>query len=201
MSGLTDRIALLLQSEASSEAVAGTLDDARTELAAVNEACADAKARVLDPFSSSPAVTKAKKELEDQTLAASRLEAAIGHLVAQLEAARAREAEAGRKVRYAEAKAARDALAQEILEKYPAAAQTIAELLQQVGVVDQAVMAANGDLPAGAACIPTVDEATQIIGGWPLANSVRLPAIAAVGIPDHIRTHPGQTYLWAAGRQ
>ena len=64
MSSLTDRIALILQSEASSDALAEVIDDAQDELEAAQEACAEAQERVLDPLSSSSSVTKAKREAD-----------------------------------------------------------------------------------------------------------------------------------------
>jgi chromosome segregation ATPase len=202
MSTLSDKISLLLQqAEATSEALAGIIDNARSELEVVKEARDDAKARMLDPSSGSATVTKAKRELDDSTLAASRLEAAIAHLADHLEAAREREAETARVQRYDEALTERDRLAQEILEKYPEAAATIASLLMQMAVVDEKVAAANQDLPADAPYLDTVGSMTQISGGWDLSRVVRLPAIAAVGIPDHVRTHPAQTQIWPAGRQ
>jgi chromosome segregation ATPase len=201
MSNLTDRIVMLLRTEAASNALAEILDEARDELAAIDEACAVAKEKVLDPFSTSSVVAKAKTQLEDLTLQASRLEAAIDRLTGQLETARAREAEASRKVRYAEAKAERDALAEALLERYTAAAAEIASLLIRIAPVDAKVSAANRDLPADASYIETVAQLTTISGGWELAHTVRLPAIVAVGVPDHVRTHPGQTALWSNGRQ
>jgi chromosome segregation ATPase len=201
MSSPTDRIALILRAEASPESIAAILDDAQSELSDINESCADAKARMLDPASDSAAVTKAKKELEDQTLQATRLEAAIGHLAEHLEAAREREAEAARVQRYCSALAERDALAEAILTQYTEAAAKIAEMLRQTAVVDERVAVVNRDLPAGASYLDSVESLTQISGGWPLARSVRLPAIASVGIPEHIRTHPSQQTIWPVGRQ
>src|SRR4028119_1442750 len=80
MSNLSDRIALLLRSEASSEVLAGVIEEAQEELASLAEACEDAKERVLDPHSTSSMVAKANREMEDSTLQARRLEAAIKHL-------------------------------------------------------------------------------------------------------------------------
>jgi DNA repair exonuclease SbcCD ATPase subunit len=201
MSNLTDRIVMLLRTEAASNALAEILDEARDELAAIDEACAVAKEKVLDPFSTSSVVAKAKTQLEDLTLQASRLEAAIDRLTGQLETARAREAEASRKVRYAEAKAERDALAEALLERYTAAAAEIASLLMQIASVDQKVAAANEERPEDAPWLEPVTQLTQISGGWPLANSIRLPALATQGIPDHVRAHPTQQFLWPTGRQ
>jgi hypothetical protein len=199
MSTLTDRIVTLLRTEAASEALAGILDEARDELVDVNDACGDAKARMLDPSSSSAIVAKARKELEDLTLQASRLEAAIDRLADQLAAARAREAEATRVKLYNEAKAERDRLAKEILETYTELAAKIVGMLKQIGPVDEKVAAANRDLPTGAPYLDAVAHMTQIYGGWNLATSVRLPSLASVGIPDVVRTRPGQVALWPVG--
>jgi chromosome segregation ATPase len=201
MSSLTDRIALILRAEASPESIATILDDAQSELSDINESCADAKARMLAPSSASAAVTRAKKELEDLTLQGARLEAAINRLADQLEMARAREAEATRVLRYDEARAERDALAAEILGSYTEAAAKIAGLLMQMAAVDQKVAVANQDRPEAAPYLDTVGSMTQISGGWELSRTVRLPAIASVGVPDHIQMHPSQETIWPVGRQ
>jgi chromosome segregation ATPase len=201
MSTLNDRIALVLQSEASPDALTSIIDDAQAELEAIHEASAEANKKLRDPFSNSATVAKAQREIDDLTLQVVRLEAAIGHLAEHLEAARAREAEAVRQQRYDEALTERDALAKEVLEIYPEAAAKIVGLLMQMASVDQKVAAANQDLPDGAPWLEPVAHTTQITGGWPLAKSVRLPAIAAVGIPDLVRMHPSQVTIWPAGRQ
>jgi chromosome segregation ATPase len=199
MSSLSDRIALILQAEASPDAIAAILDDARTELLDLKEACTAAQRQVLDPLLGSVAVARARKELDESTLAASRLEAAIAHLTERHEAAREREAEAARSKQYEEAKAERDALAAEILGSYTEAATKIASLLMQMAVVDEKVAAANQDRPEAAPYLDLVAHMTQIPGGWELSRTVRLPAIASVGLPDHLRKHPAQTQIWPVG--
>jgi DNA repair exonuclease SbcCD ATPase subunit len=180
MSNLTDRIAVVLQTEATSDALAGTLDEARAELEAVNEACAHAKAKVLDPFSTSATVTKAKREFDDLTLQASRLGTALDCLANQLETARAREAQAAAVKLYEEAKAERDALVEDIRRIYPEAAAKIAALLPRIEAADKKIVAANNDLPDGAAWL---EYPEQIARGRPphegssLARSVKLPGL------------------------
>jgi response regulator RpfG family c-di-GMP phosphodiesterase len=156
------------------------VDDARAELAAVNETCAGAKARVLDPFSISSVVTKAKKELEDLSLQVARLEAAVDRLAGQLEAAQTREGEAARVKLYDEAKAERDALEEDIRRIYPEAAATIAALLVRIEAADQKVAAANERLPAHALWLEPVEMVVRgrpPHEGSPLSCSVRLPAL------------------------
>jgi DNA repair exonuclease SbcCD ATPase subunit len=180
MSNLTDRIALILQTEAASDALAGIINDARAELEAINEACAGAKERVLDPLANSAAVTKAKKEMEDQTLQASRLEAAIDRLSSQLEAAHAREAEAARTKIYEEARTERDALAEDLRAVYPQAAARIAALLVRIEAADQKVAAANQDRPEDAPWLEPVEMVVRDRKpneGAPLYRSVKLPAL------------------------
>ncbi len=195
MSGLTDRISILLQTaEATSNAIAGTLDAARTGLAAVNEACADAKARVLDPFSTLSVVAKARNELDEFSLTASRLEAAIDRLTGQLETAR--EAEVAKSKLYEDAKAERDALVEDIRKIYPGAAARIAALLPRIEAADTKITAANRDLPAGAALLQFVEHVARgrpDHEGPPLSRSVKLPALLQSDTPWN--------QIWPAGRQ
>jgi len=180
VSTLTDRIAVILQTEAASDALAEIIDDARAELSIINETCNDAKSRLLDPHSTSSIVAKAKKELEDRTLAAARLESAIGRLTDQLETARAREAEAARSKLYEDAKAERDALVEEVRKAYPEAAAAIAALLVRIEAADQKVAAANQDRPAGVSWLEPVElvvRGRKPNEGAPLYRSVRLPAL------------------------
>ncbi len=65
MSNLSDRIALLLRSEASSEVLAGVIEEAQEELASLAEACEDAKERVLDPHSTSSMVAPHRAHDQD----------------------------------------------------------------------------------------------------------------------------------------
>jgi hypothetical protein len=201
MSNLADRIALILQTEAASDAIAAILADVQAELLIVREASAAAQEKVLDPVSGTAAVTKARKELDDFTLQASRLEAAVDRLTSQLATACAREGEVARAKVYEEAKAERDALAKEILETYTDAAARIAGMLMRVNGIDLKVTAANQDRPEGAPYLELVARITQIPGGWDLTNAVRLPAIASVGVPAHLKEHPTQQMFWPTGSQ
>ena len=180
MSNLTDRIVLLLRSEASSEALAQVIEEAQEELATITESGEDAKARMLDPHSSTSMVAKAKREMEDLTLQASRLEAALKHLTDQHATARAREAEAGRRKRYDETKAKRDALVEDIRRIYPEAAAAIAALLTRIEPLDQEIMAINHDRPEGASHLEFVEHLARDRPnheGTYLSRSVRLPAL------------------------
>ncbi len=180
MSSLTDRIAFILQTEAASDALAEVIDDAQDELEAAREACEEAKERVLDPLSTSAAVSKARKELDDSTLQVSRLEAALERLSNQLKAARAREAEAVRIKQYEEVKAERDALVEDIRTIYPEAAAKIAALLPRIEPLDQKIMAVNHDLPEGAPHLQFVEHVARDRPnheGTYLSRSVRLPAL------------------------
>ncbi len=151
MSSLTDRIIVLLRSEATSEALAEVIEEAQEELATLTEACDDAKERMLDPLATTEEVAKAKRELDESTLQVQRLNSALGHLTAQLESARHREKEAGRIKRYEEAKAERDALVEDLRTIYPQAAAAIAALLPRIEPLDRKITEINQDLPEGAA--------------------------------------------------
>jgi hypothetical protein len=180
MSSLSDRIALILQTEATSEALAGIINDARAELTAVNEACAAANAKMLDPSSGSAAVSKAKKELDESTLARARLSTAIDHLVVQLEAARVREAEAARSKLYEEAKAERDTLVEDIRQIYPEAAAKIVDLLVRIEAADEKIAAVNKNLPESALWLEYPEQIARgrpPHEGSPLSRSVKLPAL------------------------
>ncbi len=180
MSSLTDRIALILQTEAALKALAEVIDDAQDELEAAREAYADAQERVLDPLSTTAAVSKAAREAEDLTLQISRLEAALKRLSGQLEAARAREADAVRAKAYDEVKAERDALVEDIRTIYPEAAAKIAALLPRIEPLDQKIMAVNHDLPEGAPHLQFVEHVARDRPnheGTYLSRSVRLPAL------------------------
>jgi chromosome segregation ATPase len=180
MSSLTDRIALILQSEAASDALAEVIDDAQDELEAAQEACAEAQEQVLDPLSSSSSVTKAKREADDLTLQISRLEAAIGRLSDKLNEARHREKEAAKLRLYEEAKSERDALVEDIRTIYPEAAAKIAALLPRIEPLDQRIMAINRDLPEGAPHLEFVEHIARDRPnhqGTYLSRSVRLPAL------------------------
>ncbi len=180
MSTLTDRIVLLLRSEATSEALAEVIEEARDELATLTEACDDAKERMLDPLATTEEVAKAKRELDESTLQAQRLNSALGHLTAQLESARHREKEAGRIKRYEEAKAERDALVEDLRTIYPQAAAAIAALLPRIEPLDRKITEINQDLPEGAAYLPLVEHVARDRPnheGTYLSRSVRLPAL------------------------
>ncbi len=180
MSSLTDRIALILQTEVASDALVEVIDDAQDELEAAREAYADVQERVLDPLSTSAAATKAKREAEDLTLQISRLEAALKRLSGQLEAARAREADAARLKLYEEVKAERDALVEDLRRIYPEAAAAIAALLPRIEPLDQKIMAVNHDLPEGAPHLQFVEHLARDRPnheGTYLSRSVRLPAL------------------------
>ncbi len=180
MSSLTDRIALILQTEAASDALVAIIDDAQDELEAAEEACAEAQTKVLDPLSTTAAVTKAKRDLEDQTLAAARLRAALERLSDSLEAARHREKNAQRQRRYEEARAKRDALVEDIRAIYPEAAAKIAALLPRIEPLDREILAINQDLPDGASYLELVEHVARDRPdhqGTYLSRSVRLPAL------------------------
>lgn len=195
MSSLTDRIALILQAEASSEAIAAIIDDAQTELLDVKDACTAAQRQVLDPFLGTAAVARARKEHDELSLAASRLEDAIERLADQLEVARAREAEAAKRKRYDEALTERDALVEDLKAIYPEAAATIAALLLRIEAADGKIAAVNTNLPDGAVWL---EYPEQIARGRPpheggsLSRSVRLP-----GLP-----HPSSEWnsIWPVAR-
>jgi hypothetical protein len=131
MSSLTNRIILLLRSEATSDALVEVIEEAQEEFATITEACEDAKAKVLDPFSTSAAVALSRREVEDYTLQSSRLEAALKHLMDQLAKARHREKEQVRLRLYEEAKLERDALTDEFQKTYPELAAKIATMLKR----------------------------------------------------------------------
>ncbi len=200
MSSLTDRIALILQAEAASDALAEVIDDAQDELEAAREACASAQARVLDPLSTSAAATKAKREAEALTLQIARLETALERLSRQLDKARAQEAEAGRRKQYDEAEAERDAVIKEFQETYPEAAAKIATLLQKVKTVDATLTRTNHDLPEGAAYLPLVDQTIRTGLGWSFAEAVKLPAVHGAEVPEPLRVAPGQVQFWPMSR-
>ncbi len=200
MSNLSDRIALLLRSEASSEVLAGVIEEAQEELASLAEACEDAKERVLDPHSTSSMVAKANREMEDSTLQARRLEAALKHLTSQLESARAREAEAERVKRYAEVKAEREAAINEFQETYPDLAEKIATMLKRCAAVDQQLARINADLPENAPYLYPIEKTITTVHGWAIAPSVKLLAPSGVEIPEHLRVAPGQIQFWPMSR-
>ncbi len=200
MSNLSDRIALLLRSEASSEVLAGVIEEAQEELASLAEACEDAKERVLDPHSTSSMVAKANREMEDSTLQARRLEAALKHLTSQLESARAREAEAERVKRYAEVKAEREAAINEFQETYPELAEKIATMLKRCAAVDQQLARTNADLPQNASYLYPIEHTIKTALGWRVAEAVKLPALHGAEVPEPLRVAPGQVQFWPMSR-
>jgi ParB-like chromosome segregation protein Spo0J len=200
MSNLSDRIALLLRSEASSEVLARVIEEAQEELASLAEACEDAKERVLDPHSPPSVVAKAKKDLEDSTLQASRLEAALNRLSEQLETARHREKEAGRIKRYEEAKAERDALTDEFQKTYSELAEQIATMLKHIADVDAKVAAVNRDLPENASYLYPIEQTIKTGLGWRVAEAVKLPALWRAEVPEPLRVAPGQVQYWPMSR-
>ncbi len=200
MSNLSDRIALLLRSEASSEVLAGVIEEAQEELASLAEACEDAKERVLDPHSTSSMVAKANREMEDSTLQARRLEAALKHLTSQLESARAREAEAERVNRYAEVKAEREAAINEFQETYPDLAEKIATMLKRCAAVDQQLARINADLPQNASYLYPIEHTIKTGLGWRVAEAVKLPALHGAEVPEPLRVAPGQVQFWPMSR-
>jgi cell division protein FtsB len=196
MSSLTDRIALVLQAEASPEAIAAILEDAQAELLDVKGACTAAQAQVLDPLSNSATVTKAKRELDDLTLQTARLEAAVHQLASQLAAAHACEAEAARSKLYEAARTERDTLVDDIRRIYPEAASAIAALIVRIAAADEKIAAVNQALPDGAAWLEYPEQIARSRPpheGSPLSRSVKLPALL-----------DRETYwnsFWPAGRQ
>ncbi len=200
MSSLTDRIIVLLRSEATSEALAEVIEEARDELATLTEACEDAKERMLDPLSTSADVARARKGLDDSTLQAQRLEAALGHLSDKLDASREREAEAARTEVYEEVAAEREALINEFHEKYPGLAEGIGTLLQKIKIVDAKVTATNQDLPRGASYLLPIDKTIRTGLGWSFAEAVKLPTISGTEVPEHLRVAPGQVQFWPMTR-
>jgi hypothetical protein len=200
MSSLSDRVAKALQTESTSDALVALIDDAQDELEAAEEACAEAQAKVLDPFSTTAAVTKAKRELEDQTLAAARLKTALGLLSGKVEKAREREDEAGRRKRYDDVVAERDAVIKEFQETYPEAAMKIATVLAKFKVIDDKLAKVNNDRPAGAAGLHFI-ERTLLTGlGWSFAEAVKLPALHGAEVPEPLRVAPGQVQFWPMSR-
>jgi hypothetical protein len=195
MSSLSDRIALILQAEASSEVLVAILDDAQAELLDVKEACTAAQRQVLDPFLGAAAVAKAKREMEDLSLAASRLEAAIGHLAEHLEAARDREAETARTKLYEAARAERDTLVDDIRRIYPEAASAIAALIVRIAAADEKIAVVNSDLPEGTCWLEPVEMVVRgrpPHEGSPLSRSVQLPAL--------LQSETYSKPIWPAGR-
>ncbi len=200
MSSLSDRVAMALQAEATSDALVALIDDAQDELEAAEEACAEAQAKVLDPLSTTAVVMKAERVLKDQTLAAARLKMAMGRLSEQLALARAREAESVRVKRYGEAKAEHDALTAEFLQAYPKLAEQIATMLMHLKASDQRVAAANANLPAGAAWLPSFEHTIKTGLGWRVAEAVKLPALHGAEVPEPLRVEPGQVQYWPMSR-
>jgi DNA repair exonuclease SbcCD ATPase subunit len=200
MSTLTDRIILLLRSEASSEALAQVVEEAQEELASLTEACEEAKERVMDPFSTSSIVMKSRKEAEDLTLEAARLELAIGRLTSRLETARGREREAERVKRYDETKAKHDALTAEFQQTYPKLAEQIATMLMHLKAADQKVAEVNADLPIGSSWLPSFEQTIRTGLGWSFSDGVKLPALSGTEVPEHLRVAPGQVQFWPMTR-
>lgn len=176
MSTLSDRIAIVLQSEPKPAAVESIVAEAKQELWRVNQAILTARETTLDPLAASPAVTKARKDLDDLTLQQGRLVAALDRLQDSLTVARSREADGERLRAYDAAKAETEALAAEIGPEYERLTGELVALLSRIEANETAIAQVNRNLPQG---VPWLNSAEhQVRGqGWGLGAAIRLPTL------------------------
>jgi hypothetical protein len=200
MSNLSDRIALVLQSEPASAAVEAIISEAKQDLWRVNQSILTARETTLDPLAASPAVTKARKDLDDLTLQQGRLVAALDRLQDSLTAARSREAEGARAAAYEAAKTETDALAAEIGPEYERLTGKLVALLSHIQANEETVARVNRALPQGKPWLLSAEHRVRGASqGFGLGQSVRLPSMT--GVSSMLWPLPMPNLAFSAGRE
>lgn len=149
---VSDLLGLARAKDATSSELRTALEAARADSEAASAAHvaieAEYQLALLDP---DPAVTdRADAQRTAARRAADRAAALVEALEKRLAEAETSEAEAGRRQRYEEAKAAADKAAALLRKEYSKHAVAIRGIVVELAKADQAVKAANADLPAGA---------------------------------------------------
>ena len=179
---LDHRIADAFATDLGSEDLAKLITEVRTAAENARQFNEEAKRIALDPATRPEAVTQARKDGEDATFRATRLDAAIEGLQGLLDKAKDRELRNRNAEEFAAAQAERDELAKDIAEQYPELSSKLAALLARIAASNTRIEAANR-LGLG-----TIDRAER--DGRPTER--RLPAGHSYGLPvrelvDYVR--------------
>lgn len=150
MADLFDRIALILQSEPTSKAVADLLDAVQVETDRIAARREEIKSEALDPLTQPAIVKKRRAELVEIEFDAERLTVAVGRLETAQEQAKARENQASRQEAYEAARKAMAAAGEALTARWDALAAEMRDLLLAAAEAAAAVQKANKTLPAGA---------------------------------------------------
>lgn len=183
MSDIFDKIATILKSEPTSEAVSDILNAAKGEADRIATRRNEIKAETLDPMSPTATVKKRRAELVDLEFDAERLAAALGCLETALRQAQQREKQAARQTAYDAAQKAMAEAGEAIGARWDVLAAEMRDLLLAGTRAMLAVANANENLPEGAEPI----EIHQVF-------SSRVPAV-----PEQILREEKVT-LWACER-
>lgn len=183
MADLFDRIALILQSEPTSKAVADLLEAVKIETDRIAARREEIKSEALDPLTSPATVKKRRTELVEIEFDAERLTVAVARLETALQQAQGREKQVARQEAYDAAQKAMLEVGEAISMRWDVLAAEMRDLLLAGTRAMMAVADANKNLPDGA----------EPIGVHPVFSS-RVPAV-----PEQILREETVT-LWACER-
>ncbi|WP_149142994.1 hypothetical protein [Gemmobacter caeruleus] len=209
LNALSGKIAAFLkQPTAQAADVSDLLAAARQDATDARRLSDEARQRALDPTLTEKEADAAFAASQRAAFAADRLDAGVIALAERLEAAMAQEAAAARLAAYNDAKNARNRTVDKIRKRYPALANELAELAEEICTVSDLVAKANENLPEGAARLEPPEDMARGFkaagfddSGFGLVNTPVHGAVA-LRIPRYLALpHPSRPkeMLWDSG--
>lgn len=181
MSALEKRIVSALASETGSAELAALLTEAEAAITSAEETAEVERERAFDP-ALSPDPAKARKAMEDNAFAASRLRTLMPRLQRAREGVLGAEYLRAWRAEYETVEIKRDALAAELREVYPPAVEKLADLFSRLKAFDLELSQLHSRRPAGVIehliCPELVARDMKSFGGGkpPLATNLQLPS-------------------------
>lgn len=176
---------LALREDATSAELIPSLPAAEAELAAAEDAHADAEEIYRAAFLTADdgELLKLDTGRREAAVRVERTTAMVSTLRERLSAAQAREAEAARIERYEAARRQSQDAAAALVELYPQFAQALVDLLEGVMRAEIEIIAVNEDLPKDTPRLPMIEREIRSAtnGGWipPLGETLSLPSLRA----------------------
>lgn len=173
------RIADTFDRMQSSEHIRALLDEVSQAEAKAREVHAEAKQIALDPATRPDALAKARKDMDDNEFASTRMTNASAKLKELLAAAQDREQVERNRAEHAAAKKERDELAAELEREYPALCEKLTSLMERVASSDQRIAKAN-QLHAGEWLGSAEMTARGAPQNWEVSPDVSFPRLVAM---------------------
>lgn len=179
---IESRIALAFSDEASSDEIAGLIEEVEAALTAACEASQRLQEQALDPTLLPADAEQARSEMEASAFNRERMAEALRRLREQLEVARRREKNAKACEVYEEAKAVRDAVANDLATRWPKLEAEQVDLLHRLEDSDMVIARANRQLPESTGPLSSAEQIARELRGF-VVDGVEVPRLTTARIP------------------